>query len=106
MPSVEEEIRDFIMNEIMTNPPSRALGIDDFDLDRLATAAELRRDVGLGADASIRTRAPPVREHVVGEGLVVGHHVQEVVDRRRGKGHVGGRTYRSHVPNGTVAKGG
>lgn len=29
MPSVEEEIRDFIMNEIMTNPPSRALGIDD-----------------------------------------------------------------------------
>ena len=46
------------------------------------------RYLGLRADAPCTPLAPPVAEHVVGEELVVGEHVEEVVDILAGLGNV------------------
>ena len=46
---------------------------------------------------------PPVGEQVVGEGLVVGHHVEERVDVVAGLGNVDGDgDWGGHVPHGTL----
>ena len=82
------------------------LDLEDLDLGLVGHAAGLGGDVGLGADAGGRAGHAPVGEHVVGEGLVVGHHVEVGVDVGAGLGDVDGDgdgLGRSHdVPHGTL----
>lgn len=58
----------------------RRVGRDDFDVDRVRPAAGADLDSGLGADPAVGAGVLPLAHHVVRERLVIGHHVEQVVD--------------------------
>ena len=58
----------------------RALGRDDLDVDRVGAAGGADVDARLRSDPAVGPGVLPVLEDVIGERLVVGHHIEKVVD--------------------------
>ncbi len=56
------------------------LGCEHLNFDHVRSAGDLRAHARLGANAARGSRVPPVAEEVISERLVVGDHVEEVVD--------------------------
>ena len=88
--------------DVALHDAARALGVDDLDVDGVRATAGAHVDARLAAEPAIGAGVLPVAEDVVGEGLVVGHDIEEVVDLVDRLRDVGGDSYRFHVPHGTL----
>ena len=90
--------------DVLLDDVRRALRRDDLDVDRIGAAAHVVTFTrALDPTPRSGARVLPVAHEVVGEWLVVGHHVEEVEDLLAGERNFCGYVAAGfHVPDGTL----